>query len=160
MAVALIGGSVAPASGAPPAATPFPEASPVAADPCAALAPFFEQVATLAADNEGLAIMQRAGHDVLALGDDEAVTVVTELDALIASIDGIDAPEPARAWQAAYLALLRWYRDMAASRDPLALQRIINNDRRLFGNLSTAQLQGQQACPKTWDSAWSAAFGE
>ena len=156
---AVLLGDIASA-GTPPSPVATPAASPIASDGCDGLAAFFLTVAKLADANEGLAMMQEVGHDVLKLDSDEVALVVTELDALIASIGEIDAPEPARAWQAAYLDLVRWYRNMAASRDPIALQRIVNDDRRLFVNLATSVLGGQAACPGTWDPAWDAAFGE
>jgi hypothetical protein len=158
LAAMLLGGIASAGTPSTPVATPA--ASPVASDGCNGLEAYFMAVAALADANEGLAVMQEVGHDVLKLDSDEVALVVTELDALIASIGEIDAPEPARAWQAAYLDLLRWYRNMAASRDPIALQRIVNDDRRLFVNLATAVLSGQMACPGTWDPAWDAAFGE
>ncbi len=152
--------ATAMSSRAPSTPVATPSASPVAAGECGDLAGYFAQVSDLAKANAGLAAMQEAGHDVLSLDDAAAALVVVEIDNLIVSIQALAAPEPARAWQAAYLDLLRWYRDMAASRDPIALQQVINNDRRLFVNLSTAVLSGQLACPGSWDPAWSDAFGD
>ena len=151
-------GGIATAAPFTPVATPV--ASPVAGTGCNGLASYFQAVAALVDANAGLAVLEEAGNDVLKLDRDEATLVVRDLNTLIASIGEIAVPEPALAWRAAYLDLLSWYRDMAASRDPIALQRIINTDRRLFVNLSTAILSGQVACPAAWDPAWSAAFGD
>jgi hypothetical protein len=157
IAAVMLGG-IATAAPSTPVATPV--ASPIASPGCDGLAAYFQAVAGLVDANVGLAVLEEAGNDVLKLDRDEATLVVTDLNTLIDSISELAVPEPARAWRAAYLDLLRWYRDMAASRDPIALQRIINTDRRLFVNLSTSILSGQVACPATWEPAWSAAFGD
>jgi hypothetical protein len=163
--IALLGGvlllaqSVPVAGQATPGATPA--ASPIAVAGCDALAPYFQSVATLVEDNEGLALIREYGFNPLALSDADAAHVVESLDALIVAVAAIQPPEPARAWHGAYVALLAWYRDLAATEDPLALQAIINNDRQLFGNLGMAQLEGQSVCGyAVWTDAWEAAFGE
>ena len=163
--IALLGGMLLLAQAIPVAgqATPeaSPAASPVAVIGCDALGHYFLKVAALVEANEGLALLREDGFDPIALSDADAELVVESLDDLIAEVAAIDAPEPARAWHAAYLDLLGWYRDLAATEDPLALQAIVNNDRQLFGNLGMAQLAGQAACGyDAWTDAWKAAFGE
>jgi opacity protein-like surface antigen len=151
------------ASQAGPSATPAasPAASPVAMDGCAALGPYFQDIAALAGANEGLSLMREVGFSVLALSDAEAEVAAASLDTLVAQIEAIPAPAPAAAWKVAYGGMIAWYRDMAAARDPLALQVLINNDRQLYGNLGRAQLAGQTACGyDTWTAAWEAAFGD
>jgi len=158
--IVLLGGVLLLTQAIPVAGQATPSASPVAVTECEALGPYFMSVAALVEDNEGLALLREDGFDPLALSDADAERVVASLDALIAAVAAIDAPLPARAWHAAYLDLLGWYRDLIATRDPLALQAIINNDRQLFGNLGMAQLAGQSACGyAAWTEAWEAAFG-
>lgn len=137
-----------------------PQASPVAAMAgCAGLANWFLALATAIEGNEGLAIMERAAYDPLALSDEDATTAVTTLDALIATVEALTPPEPAVAYHRAYLDLLAWYRDLAANTDALAHQQIINNDRALFGKLGQAVYAGQLACGfDVWNTAWESAF--
>lgn len=141
-----------------------PEASPVAAPAaftggCDDLGPYFQHIADLIRDNEGLAIMETVAFDALALSREEAETVVTSIDELIARVGAVSPPEPAAAYHQAYIAMLTWYRDLAANRDPMAHQQLINNDRKLFAQMGIAMQQGQSACGATaWIDAWRAAF--
>lgn len=137
-----------------------PSASPVAGQPgCAGLEDWFQSLAAAINGNEGLAIMQHAAYDPLALSGEDAATAVDALDELIATVEALTPPEPAVAYHLAYLDLLAWYRDLAANTDDLAHQQIINHDRALFGTLGQAVYSGQIACGyDVWNSAWKAAF--
>ncbi len=146
---------------ASPAASPV--ASPVAAAAftggCDDLEPYFLHLAHLIRDNEGLALMESVAFDVFALSREDSDTVVTSIDDLIARVDTVSPPEPAAAYHQAYIAMLTWYRDLAANRDPMAHQQLINNDRKLFSQMGIAVQQGQAACGATaWTDAWQAAF--
>jgi hypothetical protein len=140
--------------------TASPIASPIADnDGCDQLHGYFQALADLTLENEGLVIMRESAFDVLALPDDDAATVVASLDAVIPLVQALDVPDPALAWHAAQLDLLAWYRALAANRDGLDHQRLINDDRRLFSAIGRAALTGQTACGyETWNNAWSAAF--
>jgi hypothetical protein len=141
-----------------------PEASPVASPvaftgSCEDLEPYFLHLAGLIHDNEGLALMEAVAFDALALSKEDSETVVTSIDDLIARVGAVSPPEPAAQYQEAYLAMLTWYRDLAANRDPMAHQQLINNDRRLFAQIGIAVQQGQSTCGATaWTDAWQAAF--
>jgi hypothetical protein len=146
------------------AAAQTPEASPVPSPVaftggCEDLEPYFLHLASLIRDNEGLALMKAVAFDALALSEEDAETVATSIDDLIARVREVSPPEPAAQYQQAYLAMLTWYRDLAANRDPMAHQQLINNDRRLFAQIGIAVQQGQSACGATaWTDAWQAAF--
>jgi len=147
-----------PGAGATPGATPL--ASPVAVSVgCAGLGPFFQNLSNLARANEGLRILRDVNFDVLALTEKEAAAVAASLDELIPQIENMDVPAPARAWHAAYLDIVEWRRALAADRDPLAHQRLMNDDRRLIPALGQAIRVGQAACGAgAWNDAWNAAF--
>jgi len=158
LALTLAAGHQAGSAGQLQNATPA--ASPVAfAAGCAGIGPYFQEVAALVEGNPGYAIMREAAFDALALSDDEAATVVVAIDEILPYLDAITPPEPARAWHTAYRNQIAWYRDLAANRDPLAHQRLINRDRHVLSDLGTAWLAGQSACGYTaWNNAWNAAF--
>ncbi len=150
--------SAAPGAEATPGATPL--ASPVAVSAgCDGLGSYFQNLADLALGNVGLAILRDVNFDVLALSEEEAADVAASLDALIPQIEEMDVPEPARAYHAAYLDIVEWRRALAADRDSLAHQRLMNDDRRLFPALGQAIQAGQAACGvDAWNDAWNAAF--
>ncbi len=162
--LAVVIATPASSNGVPSAnATPMasPVASPVVETGCTALGPYFLELADFVRDNEGLRLLRAAGFDALALSDADAELAVTSLDELIAGIRAIAPPHPAATWHSAYVDQIVWYRAMAATRDPLTLQSIINDDRRLFGNLGRGLLEGQSACGyAVWNDAWKAAFGD
>lgn len=137
-----------------------PEASPAAfTGGCDDLEPYFLHMAGLIRDNEGLALMESVAFDALALSREDADAVVTSIDGLIARVGAVTPPEPAASYHGAYIAMLTWYRDLAANRDPMAHQQLINNDRRLFSQMGIAVRQGQSACgAAAWTEAWQAAF--
>ncbi|MBA2470504.1 MAG: hypothetical protein H0V37_13955, partial [Chloroflexia bacterium] len=124
-----------PATSAVAQATPAasPVASPVAGtDGCDGLGAYFQQLADLALQNEGLVLMRAVGFDALALTEEEAATVVRSLDDLILELGKIEAPDPARLYHTAYIEMVAWYRALAADRDEASHQRLINDDRRIF----------------------------
>lgn len=137
-----------------------PAASPVAiGDGCNGLGTYFQQLAGLTLDNEGLVIMREAGFDALTLTNEQAATVVASIDDLIPQLEGIAPPEPAVPYHRAYLEMMTWYRDLAANRDESSHQRLINNDRRLFSIMGLAIQSGQSACGyDVWNDARNAAF--
>lgn len=137
-----------------------PQASPVAiATGCDGLPAYFQQLAELTRENDGLVIMRGAGFDALALSDAEATTVVAALDALIPELEAVTPPEPATAYHQAYLEMMAWYRALAADRDAASHQRLINDDRRLFSLMGLAIQNGQAECGyAAWNDAREAAF--
>lgn len=143
-------------------ATPVasPQASPVAIDDgCAGLGVYVKGLADLTLDNEGLVILREVGFDALALSADDAVTVVASIDRLLPELRRIAPPEAARPYHSAYLEVMAWYRNLAADRDEASHQRLINQDRRLFGLMGLAIQSGQLACGyDTWTNAYEAAF--
>ncbi len=141
----------------PPAS---PMASPVAVgDGCDGLGAYFQQLADLTLENDGLVIMREAGFDALVLSADDAATVVTSLDGLIPELEAMMPPEPAILYHGAYLEMIAWYRDLAAYRDEASHQRLINNDRRLFSIMGLAIQSGQATCGyEAWNEARDAAF--
>jgi hypothetical protein len=146
------------------AAAQTPEASPIAsptvfAGGCDDLGLYFQHIADLIRDNEGLALIEAVAFDALALSGEDADAVVASLDELIPRVGNVVPPEPAAQYHQAYIAMLTWYRDLAAHRDPMAHQQLINNDRKLFAQMGIAMQQGQSACGATaWNDAWQAAF--
>ncbi|MDQ3657927.1 MAG: hypothetical protein M3457_22985 [Chloroflexota bacterium] len=153
---------VSAAAQSTPEASPqaSPSASPIAVgNGCDALGTYFQQLADLTLENEGLVIMREAGFDALALSADEATTVVVSLEDLIPELEGMAPPEPARLYHNAYLEMMAWYRDLATYRDEASHQRLINNDRRLFSIMGQAIQSGQAACGyAAWNDARDAAF--
>ena len=148
---------------AQPAATPgaSPAASPVAEDGCAGLEGYFLTLADVVRDDAALATLRSVGFDALALSQSDADAVVTDLNRLLADVEAMDVPPAAGSYHTAYLAILTWYRDLAQHRDPASHQRLINNDRHLFGNVGLGVMQGQQACGvERWNAAYEAAFPE
>ena len=159
--VLLLGAILAPVSihaQATPPATPA--ASPVAlSNGCDQLGAYFQALADLTLENEGLVIMRDSAFDALALSDDEAATVVAAVDDILPRVEALDVPVAALAYHAAQMEILIWYRDLAANRDPLAHQQLINNDRRLFSAIGQAVQIGQSTCGFTaWNDAREAAF--
>lgn len=144
------------------AATPTasPMASPVAlANDCDGLEAYFLALATLVRDDPGLARMRAARFDALALPAADAALVVEDLNRLLPQVMAMPVPPAVRTYHDAYLAMLTWYRDLAEHRDPVSHQRLINNDRQLFGNLGIGMQQGQLACGgERWNAAYEAAF--
>ena len=152
-----LGAASVSAQPATPAATPV--ASPVATDACTGLEIYFLSLASLVVDDPALATMRSVGFDALALSENEAVAVVEDLDLLIPTIEAMTVPPAAAGYHRAYVAMLTWYRDLAEFRDPASHQRLINNDRHLFGDLGLGVQQGQQACGyERWNAAFDAAF--
>ena len=145
-----------------------PEASPQASPPsepvagsngCDGLGAYFQQLADLTLDHEGLVIMREAGFDALVLSADDAAAVVTSLEVLIPELEGMKPPAPAIPYHRAYLEMMAWYRDLAAYRDEASHQRLINNDRHLFSIMGLAIQSGQSACGyDAWNDAREAAF--
>jgi hypothetical protein len=85
--------------------------------------------------------------------------VVLDLNLLIPSVEALTVPPAAEVYHDAYLAMLTWYRDLAEFRDPASHQRLINNDRHLFGDLGLGAQQGQLACGfERWNAAYEVAF--
>lgn len=165
--IALLGGlCFLPAASAIAQGTPevspqaSPSASPVAVgDGCDGLGAYFQQLADLTLENDGLVIMRGAGFDALVLSADDAAAVVASLDALIPELEAMIPPEPAILYHGAYLELTVWYRDLVAYRDQASHQRLINNDRRLFSIMGLAIRSGQAACGyAAWTDARDAAF--
>jgi hypothetical protein len=159
--VLLVGPTLAPLNAhaqATPQATPA--ASPVASsNGCDQLVAYFQELADLTLENEGLVIMRESAFDVLALSDHEAAVVVASIDDVIPLVEAIDAPAPALAYHAAQVEILAWYRALAANRDPLVHQQLINNDRRLFSAIGQAVQIGQTTCGfDVWTDARDAAF--
>ncbi len=161
-ALVLILAMLVPLPAAFAQATPeaSPMASPVAArDGCDSLGPYFQQLADLTLENEGLVIMREARFDALALTDEESATVVASLDTLVPELEEIEAPEPARLYHTAYIEMVAWYRALAADRDEASHQRLINDDRRIFILMGLALQAGQSACGyDAWNDAHEAAF--
>jgi hypothetical protein len=147
----------ATAQPASPAASPV--ASPAAEDGCAGLEAYFLGLADLVREDPALALLRAVGFDALALTADEAAAVVSDLDLLIPRVAALDVPAAASAYHTAYLAMLTWYRDLSAHRDPASHQRLINNDRHLFGDVGLGVQQGQAACGvERWNAAYDQAF--
>ena len=156
LALALSVGSVSGQPATPPAT---PVASPMTDDGCGSLETYFLTLADLVREDPGLATMRSVGFDALALSETEANAVVADLNLLIPAVESIDTPPAARNYHIAYLAMLTWYRDLAEHRDPASHQRLINNDRHLFGDLGLGVMQGQMACGvERWDLAYETAF--
>ena len=142
---------------ATPAASPV--ASPVAVDACTGLEAYFLDLAGLVTNDPALTTMRGVGFDALALDDDEAAAVVLDLDLLIPAVEALTVPPAADDYHIAYLAMLAWYRDLAEFRDPASHQRLINNDRHLFGDLGLGVQQGQVTCGfERWNAAYDLAF--
>lgn len=136
-----------------------PSASPVASDGCTGLESYFQTLASLVREDPALAILRGVGFDALALSEADANAVVADLNLLLPQVETMDVPLAADAYHTAYLAMLTWYRDLAEHRDPASHQRLINNDRHLFGNLGLGVMQGQMACGvERWNAAYEAAF--
>lgn len=156
VSLALLVGQAMPAGAVGATPTPTPLATPATGDPagCDRLPAYFAQANALVTGNEGLAILKGAGYDVLALTADEASAVVTSLDALLAGWDRLAPPPAAQAWHEATRDLYAWYRDMAADRDHLDHQRLINGDKTIVPALGRATMAGQQACGyERWNAA-------
>lgn len=131
-------------------------ATPTTADPagCGQLPAYFGAANALTAGNDGLAILQGVDNDVQALTEAQATAVVTSLDALLAGWDRLAPPPAAQAWHEATRDLYAWYRDMAANRDHLDHQRLINGDKTIVPALGRATMAGQQACGyERWNAA-------
>lgn len=158
-AVALTGsGSVATPSVSQeiPAATPSVIA---AGNGCEALGLYFQNLADLVIPNDGLITLETVDHDVLALTGAQATAVVTSLDALIPRLQAITPPAAAAAYHIAYIDLIEWYRDMAATRDLLSHQRLINGDKRILPAIGRGVYLGQSACgADAWNAALERAF--
>jgi len=153
--------SLSAGSGSGQRATPVasPVASPVAADACTGLESYFLALADLVTDDPALETMRGVGFDALALSEAEAAAVVLDLNLLIPDVDALPVPPAAEGYHVAYLAMLTWYRDLAEFRDPASHQRLINNDRHLFGDVGLGVQQGQMACGyERWNAAYDAAF--
>lgn len=141
------------------AAQATPTASPVATTGCEGLPSYFAELAGLTLEHEGLVLLRGTGYDALALTANEAATVVASLDALIPQLEAMTPPAPAVAYHGAYLEMMAWYRALAAYRDAASHQRLINDDRRLFGLMGLAIQSGQAECGyEAWNSARDAAF--
>jgi hypothetical protein len=145
------------AQATPPAT---PAASPVASSTgCDQLGAYFQALADLTLENEGLAIMRDSTFDALALSDDEAAAVVTAVDAVVPLIEALEVPDPALDYQAAQLAMLAWYRALAENRDPMVHQQLINQDRQVFSAMGRAVQIGQSICGfESWNDARENAF--
>lgn len=142
-------------------ATPFasPVASPVVDDDCSGLERYFLELAALVQTDAGLETMRSVGFDSLALSNEEAAAVVTDLNLLLPAVSALSVPPAAMIYHEAYLAMLTWYRDLAEFRDPASHQRLINNDRYLFGDIGVGVQQGQIACGfERWNDAYDHAF--
>ena len=139
--------------------TASPAASPIATTGCEGLGHYFQHLADLTLDNEGLRILREAEFAILTLSEDDAATVIASLNELIPSVEAMPVPEPARDYHAVYVEMLGWYRAMATDRTAAAYQRLINEDRRLFSDMGKAILAGQTACGfATWNESREAAF--
>lgn len=157
--------AVIPFAGVAAQATPeaSPAASPVAVAGagCEGLSAYFQELAGLTLDHDGLVILRDAGYDVQTLTADQAAAVVRSLDTLIPMLQAITplVPAPAAAYHAAYLEMMAWYRALAAYRDEASYQQLINDDRRLFALMGLAIQSGQAACGyEVWNDARDAAF--
>lgn len=140
--------------GTPAAGATSDAATPADPAGCGQLPAYFAAANALVAGNEGLAILNGAGYDVLALTADEAPAVVASLDALLAAWDRLAPPPAAEGWHEATRDLYAWYRDMAADRDHLDHQRLINGDKTIVPALGRATMAGQQACGyERWNEA-------
>lgn len=140
--------------------TPVPDASPAATPAvfvgCEHLGAYFELVLGTMDENEGYRRVRENQTGVFGLPAAEAEAIASSLDGLIAELEAISPPEPAAAWHAANLDIVRWYRDLARAEDAAAYQRIVNEDRRLVPALSRATLAGQSACGfDTWGAAFN-----
>ncbi len=144
---------------APATPTASPAASPVADDDCTGLEAYFLALADLVRDDPALLTLRSVGFDALALSEADANAVVADLNRLIPVVEVMHVPAAARSYHTAYVAMLTWYRDLAAHRDAASHQRLINNDRHLFGDLGLGVMQGQLACGVArWNGAYEAAF--
>lgn len=144
-------GGVVTATSGTPAATGTPAAD---AAGCDALPAYFAQANALTGGNDGLAILKAANFDVLSLTVEQASSVVASLDGLLAAWDTLTPPPAAQAWHDATRDLYAWYRDLAANRDHLDHQRLINGDKTIVPALGRATLAGQQACGyQRWNDA-------
>ncbi|MGN6033589.1 MAG: hypothetical protein ACTHQE_18190 [Thermomicrobiales bacterium] len=125
---------------------------------CDALPAYFAQANALTSRNDGLAILRAANFDVLSLTVEQASSVVASLDGLLAAWDTLAPPPAAQAWHDATRDLYAWYRDLAANRDHLDHQRLINGDKTIVPALGRATLAGQQTCGyQRWNDAVSTA---
>lgn len=140
--------------------TASPQASPVAVgNRCDGLGAYFQALAGLTLDNEGLVIMREASFDALVLSNADAATVVTSIETVLPALEALQPPAPAALYHGAYLEMMAWYRDLAADRDEASHQRLINNDRRLFSLMGRAIQAGQTTCGyAAWTDARDAAF--
>lgn len=166
-ALVTVLGNAAALSGSDSVATPsvsqeISAATPTvisAGDGCKALGPYFQQLAELVTSNDGLITLGTVDHDVLALTGAQATDVVTSLDDLIPRLQAITPPAAAAAYHIAYIDLIEWYRDMAATRDLLSHQRLINGDRRILPAIGRGVYLGQSICgAHVWNAAQQAAF--
>ena len=143
----------------PATPTASPVASPIAQDDCSGLETYFLDLADLVREDPALVTMRGVGFDALALSEAEANAVVADLDLLIPTVEALAVPAAAEGYHVAYLAMLIWYRDLAEHRDAASHQRLINNDRHLFGDLGLGVMQGQTACGvERWNAAYESAF--
>ena len=94
----------------------------------------------------------------LALDDDEAAAVVLDLDLLIPAVE--TSPCPRRLTTITLPTWPCWPGSrLAEFRDPASHQRLINNDRHLFGDLGLGVQQGQVTCGfERWNAAYDLAF--
>ncbi|MGC4106232.1 MAG: hypothetical protein QM753_07730 [Thermomicrobiales bacterium] len=157
VAMAMIAAAGIPVDGmANPATLPTVGTATADAAGCDALPAYFGAANALTAGNDGVAILKTVDFDVLALTDEQAATVVASLDEMLAAWDRLTPPPAAQAWHDASRDLYAWYRDMAASRDHLDHQRLINGDKTIVPALGRATVIGQQACGyERWNDAIS-----